>query len=563
MANDSPTSLAPGFRFHPTDEELVRFYLKRKITGKPFRVDPIAVIDVYKNEPWDLPYKSKLKTRDLEWYFYSALDKKYGNGSRTKRATERGYWKTTGKDRAIKHGSRTIGMKKTLVYHSGRAPHGDRTNWVMHEYKLVDEQLAQAGILQDALVLCRIFQKSGAGPKNGEKYGAPLVEEEWEDDEVAPLPSVGDQASETPALDPTGFVEMNDLDKKPDIVEATGNADLPSNFYYGECSSYPEHSQELNKDQKPLEGNVGISEPQNGQPSNIAEQYAVEINKVKEGDSGELRNNENALSFNYTFDDLDVYLDAADYPLINDDGLFLETKDLVNPYEGNPTEAGPSGTAMLDEYLSYMDDDISKYICFDSPLTLENENPIPDQGSLFNQQNVEGETKDIPMDSKHDSEATSSNEASSKQNQQLLSENTRLLEPTPIVKQANKLLASIPAPPAFASEFPPKDIALRLHSAAQSSNSAHVTAGMISITDITVRGNVMDWLVGKNGGLNAIMSTEFSQPNADSAAFMRVSGLLSSKTVFVLSHGWVFLMCFSVLILSLSFKIGSFMYTGK
>lgn len=30
-------------------------------------------------------------------------------------------------------------------------------------------------------MLCRVFRKSGPGPKNGEKYGAPFVEEEWED----------------------------------------------------------------------------------------------------------------------------------------------------------------------------------------------------------------------------------------------------------------------------------------------------------------------------------------------------------------------------------------------
>lgn len=41
---------------------------------------------------------------------------------------------------------------------------------------------------KDAFVLCRIFQKSGAGPKNGEKYGAPFVEEEWEDDELEIVP---------------------------------------------------------------------------------------------------------------------------------------------------------------------------------------------------------------------------------------------------------------------------------------------------------------------------------------------------------------------------------------
>lgn len=46
----------PGFRFHPTDEELVRFYLRRKVDKKPMRIDHlIQQIDIYKHDPWDLP----------------------------------------------------------------------------------------------------------------------------------------------------------------------------------------------------------------------------------------------------------------------------------------------------------------------------------------------------------------------------------------------------------------------------------------------------------------------------------------------------------------------------
>ncbi|KAG6402235.1 hypothetical protein SASPL_139111 [Salvia splendens] len=184
MGAPPPTSLAPGFRFHPTDEELVRYYLRRKVCGMPFRFEAVSEIDVYKSEPWDLAEYSSLKTRDLEWYFFSPVDRKYGNGSRLNRATGQGYWKATGKDRPVKHKNESIGMKKTLVFHSGRAPDGKRTNWVMHEYRLCDTELGNAGVLQDAFVLCRIFQKSGLGPPNGDRY-APFIEEEWDED--APL----------------------------------------------------------------------------------------------------------------------------------------------------------------------------------------------------------------------------------------------------------------------------------------------------------------------------------------------------------------------------------------
>ncbi|KAJ0244214.1 NAC domain containing protein 52 [Hirschfeldia incana] len=184
------TSLAPGFRFHPTDEELVSYYLKRKVLGKPVRFDAIGEVDIYKHEPWDLAVFSRLKTRDQEWYFYSALDKKYGNGARMNRATNKGYWKATGKDREIRRDVQILGMKKTLVFHSGRAPDGLRTNWVMHEYRLVDYETESNGnLVQDAYVLCRIFHKNNIGPPSGNRY-APFMEEEWSDDGVALIPGV-------------------------------------------------------------------------------------------------------------------------------------------------------------------------------------------------------------------------------------------------------------------------------------------------------------------------------------------------------------------------------------
>ncbi|KAL2342921.1 hypothetical protein Fmac_004206 [Flemingia macrophylla] len=177
--------LLPGFRFHPTPVELVVYFLKRKMMGKKLCDGVIAELDIYKYAPWDLPEMSCLRTGELEWYFFCQREKKYGSGSRMKRATEKnGYWKSTGNDRAVRHNNQTVGMIKTLIFHTGKSPHGQRTNWVMHEHRLEDKDLADKGIAQDSYVVCKVFQKEGPGPRNGALYGRPFNEDDWDEEEL-------------------------------------------------------------------------------------------------------------------------------------------------------------------------------------------------------------------------------------------------------------------------------------------------------------------------------------------------------------------------------------------
>ncbi|CAH2044976.1 unnamed protein product [Thlaspi arvense] len=157
--------LPPGFRFHPTDEELISHYLKPKVLNTFFSAIAIGEVDLNKVEPWDLPWKAKIGEK--EWYFFCVRDRKYPTGLRTNRATKAGYWKATGKDKEIFKGKSLVGMKKTLVFYKGRAPKGVKTNWVMHEYRLegkyaVDKLPETA---KNEWVISRVFQKRADGKK--------------------------------------------------------------------------------------------------------------------------------------------------------------------------------------------------------------------------------------------------------------------------------------------------------------------------------------------------------------------------------------------------------------
>ncbi|KAL3503254.1 hypothetical protein ACH5RR_037703 [Cinchona calisaya] len=157
----SQLSLPPGFRFYPTDEELLVQYLCKKVAGYHFNLQVIGEIDLYKFDPWVLP--SKAIFGEKEWYFFSPRDRKYPNGSRPNRVAGSGYWKATGTDKVITTQGRKVGVKKALVFYVGKAPKGTKTNWIMHEYRLSQPPQKIGNPRLDEWVLCRIYKKKSSG----------------------------------------------------------------------------------------------------------------------------------------------------------------------------------------------------------------------------------------------------------------------------------------------------------------------------------------------------------------------------------------------------------------
>lgn len=49
------SAMFPGFRFSPTDEELISYYLKKKLEACDECVEVIPEVEIWRHEPWDLP----------------------------------------------------------------------------------------------------------------------------------------------------------------------------------------------------------------------------------------------------------------------------------------------------------------------------------------------------------------------------------------------------------------------------------------------------------------------------------------------------------------------------
>jgi hypothetical protein len=430
----------------------------------------------------------------------------------------------------------------------------------MHEYRLSDEDLKKAGVPQEAYVLCRIFQKSGTGPKNGEQYGAPYLEEEWEEDGMTYVPAQ-DAFSEGLALNDDVYVDIDDIDEKPENLVVYDAVPILPNYCHGESSNNVESGnysdsgnyiqpgnnvvdsggyfeqpiETFEEDRKPIirEGSI--------QPCSLFPEEQIGCGVQDENVVNLESSNNNVFVADTCYSDIPIdhnYL--PDEPFMDpnnnlplNDGLYLETNDL---------SCAQQDDFNFEDYLSFFDDE---GLTFDDSLLMGPEDFLPNQEALDQKPAPKELEKEVAGGKEAVEEKESGEGSSSKQDTDFKDFDSA--PKYPFLKKTSHMLGAIPTPSSFASQFQTKD-AMRLH-AAQSSGSVHVTAGMMRISNMTLAADSgMGWSYDKNGNLNVVLS--FGVVQQDDA--MTASG---SKTGITATRAMLVFMCLWVLLLSVSFKI--------
>ncbi|KAJ8754986.1 hypothetical protein K2173_015498 [Erythroxylum novogranatense] len=159
--DNNNVNLPPGFRFYPSDEDLVVHFLHRKAALLPCHPDVIPDLELYPYDPWELDGKALAEGK--RWYFYSRRTQH--------RNTKNGYWTTVGIEEPVLTSSQhRVGLKNYLEFYFGEAPAGLKTNWIMEEFRLSDSSASSSSRSSSKTrkhkkdyskwVVCRVYERN-------------------------------------------------------------------------------------------------------------------------------------------------------------------------------------------------------------------------------------------------------------------------------------------------------------------------------------------------------------------------------------------------------------------
>ncbi|KAL4580110.1 hypothetical protein LXL04_016290 [Taraxacum kok-saghyz] len=164
--------LPPGYRFYPTDSELIVDYLNVKIQSKenPRCCRPMHEVNIYCHKPEELA-EQYYPSCENTWYFLTPRDRKYPRGNTPDRAVRNGgFWKATQKYKVYDDATRQkVGYKRSLVFYEKK---DISTKWLMHEYttnepNLPIENRVNGNKQLNEWVLCKIYKKKQTANNNG------------------------------------------------------------------------------------------------------------------------------------------------------------------------------------------------------------------------------------------------------------------------------------------------------------------------------------------------------------------------------------------------------------
>ncbi|CAL5405905.1 unnamed protein product [Camellia sinensis] len=131
QVNDVPICLMYG-KEDPWVKPVWGLQVKRRLPEAPYyEISPAG------HCPHDeVPEKNYKPYEEKEWYFFTPRDRKYKNGKQPNRAADDGYWKVIGTNKTLRFMGADVGFRTALVFYKRIPPKGEKTNWIMHEYRL-------------------------------------------------------------------------------------------------------------------------------------------------------------------------------------------------------------------------------------------------------------------------------------------------------------------------------------------------------------------------------------------------------------------------------------------
>ncbi|KAK4479106.1 hypothetical protein RD792_014617 [Penstemon davidsonii] len=178
--------LPAGVKFDPTDQELIE-HLEAKVEGKESKSHPlidefIPTIEGEDGICYTHPEKLPGVTRDgLSRHFFHRPSKAYTTGTRKRRKIQtecdlqggETRWHKTGKTRPVMANGKQKGCKKILVLYTnfGKNRKPEKTNWVMHQYHLGQNEEEKEG----ELVVSKIFYQTQPRQCNWSERSSAIV----------------------------------------------------------------------------------------------------------------------------------------------------------------------------------------------------------------------------------------------------------------------------------------------------------------------------------------------------------------------------------------------------